>query len=118
VRAVHRRQLEEHGGAEGVRDEGLLSSALHRPQQLWHYSDPRPDLASLAATYAHGLARNHPFLDGNKRTAFVVCRLFLRLNEADIDASREEKTRLFLDLAAGTVSQDELATWIRARLST
>lgn len=73
---------------------------------------------SLAATYAHGLARNHPFLDGNKRTAFVVCRLFLRLNEADIDASREEKTRLFLDLAAGTVSQDELATWIRARLST
>ena len=117
VRAIHGRQLAEHGGAEGVRDEGLLSSALHRPRQLWHYQhEPRPDLADLAAAYAYGIACNHPFLDGNKRTAFVVCRLFLLLNGNGLEAGRDQKAITFLKLAAGELSQEELAEWIREHL--
>src|SRR5699024_8276914 len=91
--AIHDRQLAEHGGSSGVRDEGLLESALARPQQLFAYGDPPPDLADLAATLAYGLARNHPFVDGNKRTAYVACRTFLELNGASLSASREEKYR-------------------------
>lgn len=116
VRAIHARQLAEHGGAAGLRDDGLLSSALHRPLQLWQYGDPRPDAADLAAAYAHGLASNHPFVDGNKRTAFVLCRLFLLLNGYDLEASRGEKVAVFLDLAAGKLSQEDVAVWIRERV--
>lgn len=116
IRSVHRRQLAEHGGAEGVRDDGLLESALARPRNQWIYGDPPPDLAALAATYAAGLVQNHPFVDGNKRTAYVACRTFLLLNGEDLDAPREEKLQVFLDLAAGHVSEDDLAAWVRARL--
>src|SRR6188508_2449621 len=89
--AIHERQLAEHGGTAGVRDEALLESALARPQQLYAYGDPAPDHCDLAATLAHGLARNHPFLDGNKRTAHVVYRTFLALNGAELVATQEEK---------------------------
>ncbi len=113
VLPIHRRQLSEHGGGDGVRDAGLLDSALNKPKQLWHYSDPKPDLAALAASYAYGIIQNHPFIDGNKRTAFVVCRLFLKLNNTDLVAAQEEKYEHFIKLAAGTLSENELADWIR-----
>lgn len=119
VLAIHRRQLAEHGGGEGIRDHGLLSSALARPQNALAYSESQegPDLAMLAASYAWGLARNHPFVDGNKRTAYVVCRTFLLLNGQDIEASAEEKYLTFLKLAEGRLSEHELASWIRDHLS-
>ncbi|HEX7182405.1 MAG TPA: type II toxin-antitoxin system death-on-curing family toxin [Thermoanaerobaculia bacterium] len=117
VLAIHRRQLAEHGGGEGVRDEGLLASALAKPQNLLAYSEAEPDLAALAAAYAFGIARNHPFVDGNKRTAYVVCRTFLLLNGYDLAASQEEKYLAFLKLAEGRFSQEDLAGWIRARLT-
>jgi death-on-curing protein len=113
VLAIHQRQLAEHGGRAGVRDHGLLASALARPRHKLAYSESAPDLAELAAAYAFGLIRNHPFIDGNKRTPLVVCRLFLLLNGADITASREEKYRTFFNLAAGALEEDELAAWIR-----
>ena len=115
--AIHRRQLAEHGGSEGVRDAGLLASALDRPRNLAAYGDPAPDLAALAAAYAFGIARNHPFIDGNKRTAFVVCRTFLILNGSDISASREDKYSTFLRLAKGELSDEDLAGWIRRHLT-
>lgn len=116
VLAIHRRQLAEHGGAGGIREEGLLASALARPKNLLANSKEAPDLAALAASYAYGIARNHPFLDGNKRTAFVVCRTFLLLNDLDLSASKEEKYRTFVRLAAGELSEAELQAWIRERL--
>jgi len=115
--AIHRRQLAEHGGSEGVRDAGLLASALDRPRNLAAYGDPPPDLAALAAAYASGVARNHPFIDGNKRTAFVICRTFLILNGSDVFASREEKYSTFLRLAKGELSDEALAAWIRKHLT-
>ncbi|NOY42975.1 MAG: type II toxin-antitoxin system death-on-curing family toxin [Planctomycetes bacterium] len=114
--AIHKRQLAEHGGIEGVRDEGLLSSALARPRNLLAYSKDAPDLASFAAAYGFGIARNHPFLDGNKRTAYVVCRTFLKLNNTDIDATQEEKYLAFLQLAEGLLGEEELVEWIRSHL--
>ncbi len=115
--AIHRRQLAEHGGSEGVRDAGLLASALDRPRNLAAYGDPAPDLAALAAAYASGIARNHPFIDGNKRTAFVVCRTFLILNGSDISASREDKYSTFLQLAKGDLSDEDLTAWIRRHIA-
>ncbi len=112
VLAIHRRQLAEHGGGEGMRDSGLLESALNKPKNLYHYRNPKPDLALLAASYAYGIAKNHPFVDGNKRTAFVVCRLFLKLNGTDLTATQEDKYNIFLKLAAGDLSEQELADWI------
>jgi death-on-curing protein len=117
VLAIHRRQLAEHGGGEGIRDPGLLDSALSRPKNLLAYSTEEPDLALLAASYAWGLARNHPFVDGNKRTAYVVCRTFLRLNGRDLDASQEEKYLSFLRLAEGRLTEQALAAWIREHLT-
>lgn len=116
--AVHARQLAEHGGMDGVRDETLLDSALARPQQLFAYGDgdPLPDLAALAASLAYGLARNHPFADGNKRTAMVLCRTFLALNAAGLVASSKEKYLTFLSLAEGNLSEAELAEWLRQRI--
>lgn len=116
VRAIHLRQIAEHGGDSGVRDVGLLESALARPKNLLAYGDPPPDVAALAAAYAFGIARNHPFIDGNKRTAYVVCRTFLLLNGHDIKATQEEKYASFLALATGEMDQDDLAEWLRARL--
>ncbi|MCP3964716.1 MAG: type II toxin-antitoxin system death-on-curing family toxin [bacterium] len=117
VLAIHWRQLSEHGGGEGIRDQGLLDSALARPKNLLAYSESEPDLAALAASYAFGIARNHPFVDGNKRTAYVVCRTFLRLNGSDFVASQEEKYSTFLRLAEGRLSEEELGAWIRDHLA-
>ena len=112
--AIHKRQLAEHGGADGVRDMGLLESAIGRPRQLFAYTDPTPDIPSLAASYAFGIARNHAFIDGNKRTAYVVCRTFLLLNGFDLTASKEERYQTFLDLAAGALTEQQLAAWLAA----
>jgi len=114
--AIHHRQIAEHGGSEGLRDEGLLSSALARLQNLFAYSEPSPDLAALAAAYAFGIARNHPFMDGNKRTALIAARTFLLLNSVDLKASQDEKVLIFLQLAEGLLTQEELADWIRNRI--
>ena len=114
VLAIHDRQLAEHGGSSGVRDDSLLKSALARSQQLHAYGDPAPDLADLAAALAHGLTRNHPFVDGNKRTAYIACRTFLALNGADISASAQEKYLTVLALAEGNLPAAEFAAWLRA----
>ena len=116
--AVHDRQVAEHGGSGGVRDEGLLESALARPRQLHAYGDPEPDLADLAAALASGLARNHPFVDGNKRTAHVAYRTFLELNGTELDATDEEKYLTMLSLAEGKLSEQGFAGWLRARMRT
>lgn len=114
--AIHHRQIAEHGGSEGLRDEGLLSSALARPKNLLAYGEPRPDLASLAAAYAYGIARNHPFVDGNKRTALVAARTFLILNGVNLNATQDDKVLTILNLAEGGMSEGELADWIRKRI--
>lgn len=111
--AIHQRQLAEHGGLDGVRDRGLLQSALARPRHLFAYNDPTPDLPVLAAAYAFGIARNHPFLDGNKRTAAVVCETFLELNGMNLDAADADVYTIFLNLAAGSVSEQQLAEWLK-----
>lgn len=111
VLSMHARQLAEHGGGQGVRDEGLLDSALQRPLSKCDYGDP--DIAELAAAYAFGIARNHPFIDGNKRTTLVAARTFLFINGFGITASNEEKLKTFLALAAGEITEDYLATWFR-----
>lgn len=117
VEMLHDRQLAEHSGVSGVRDENLLMSALARPQQLYAYGDPPPDLADLAASLAYGIAKNHAFVDGNKRTAFVAYRTFLALNQAQLQASAEAKYTTILALAEGQLSEAEFAAWLRARLT-
>lgn len=116
VIAIHHRQISEHGGIEGLRDEGLLASALARPQNVLAYAQSPPDLAALAATYAYGIARNHPFADGNKRTALVAARTFLLLNGVNLEANQDEKYLTFLQLAQGTFTEEQLADWIRKRI--
>jgi death-on-curing protein len=116
VLAIHDRQLAEHGGSAGVRDEGLLESALARPLQLHAYGEPAPDLADLAAALAYGLARNHPFVDGNKRTAHVAYRTFLELNGTRLDATDEEKYLTMVTLAEGKLNERDFAAWLRARM--
>lgn len=116
ILAIHQRQISEHGGGEGLRDEGLLASALARPQNLLAYGQPPPDLAALAAAYAYGIARDHPFVDGNKRTALVAARTFLLLNGVNLGASQDEKYLTFLELAQGTLTEELLADWIRNRI--
>jgi death-on-curing protein len=115
VLAIHRRQISEHGGEPGVRDTGLLQSALARPQNISACSEGA-DIASLAAAYAFGIAKNDPFIDGNKRTALVVMRTFLLLNGFNLKAAQEEKYLTFMSLAAGKLSEDELSEWMRKRL--
>lgn len=109
--AAHAEQLAEHGGGEGARDAGLMASALARPQNLVAYGDP--DAPALAAAYAYGIARNHPFVDGNKRTAAVVSETFLMLNGYDLTASDAEIVVAFVALAAGELTEAELADWFR-----
>jgi len=111
VLAMHERQLAEHGGGEGVRDQGLLESALQRPINKLAYS--QPDLFDLAAAYAYGIATNHPFVDGNKRTALVASFTFLRINGQATSSDQAENVRTFLALAAGELSEAELASWFR-----
>ena len=112
VDAIQHDQLREHGGLPGVRDENALESALARPQQKWHYAD-RPDLAALAAAYGFGLVRNHPYRDGNKRIGFLAIVTFLGMNGRDLVATDAEVVTEILALADGSVSEDELAGWIR-----
>lgn len=112
--AAHLEQIAEHGGGEGVRDPGMLESAMVRPQNLVAYGDP--DAAELAAAYAFGIARNHPFVDGNKRTAAVVSETFLVLNRYDLAATDAELVVIFLALAAGELAEDELTDWFRDHL--
>jgi len=111
LRAVHEEQLAEHGGAAGIRDEGLFESALARPQHLAAYGEP--DLCDLAAAYGFGLARNHPFIDGNKRTAFVAVELFLLLNGHELMASDESCVLTMLAVAAGQMDEAVFAAWLR-----
>lgn len=114
--AIHDRQLAEHGGSMGVRDETLLDSAIARPQQLFAYGDPPPDLAALSASLAYGLARNHPFIDGNKRTAAVACETFIRLNSARLQADDVQLYPIYLALAEGSLSESGFADWLREHL--
>lgn len=112
--AAHKEQLAEHGGGEGMRDRGLLESAMARPPNLAAYG--APDAADLAAAYAYGIARNHPFVDGNKRTAAVVSETFLVVNGYTLGASDAEMAVAFLALAAGELTEEELADWFRSHI--
>ena len=111
---LHDESLAEHGGRPGLRDEGLLESALARPHQLLAYG--QPDLAALAAAYAFGLARNHAFVDGNKRVAFLATGLFLALNGHRLLTSQADATLTMLALAAGDLTEDEFAQWLREHI--
>jgi death-on-curing protein len=111
VLAIHDRQLAEHGGAAGLRDPGLLASALARPQQLYAYGDP--DTFDLATAYTAGIVRNHPFVDGNKRTGFVVGILFLELHGYRFTAPEVEATQAVLALAAGELTEEKFTVWLR-----
>lgn len=113
--AVHDRQLAEHGGGQGLRDAGLLDSALTRPINRWNYGED--DRASLAAAYAFGVACNHPFVDGNKRTAWVLARLFLAINGQRIRFAPNDAIEMMLALAAGNLAEEEVAEWFRSRLN-
>jgi len=112
--AVHDEQLAEHGGAAGMRDAGLFESALARPRNLAHYG--QPDVADLAAAYGCGIARNHPFIDGNKRTAFVAVELFSMLNGHDLVASDADSVVTMLAVASGAMDEATFAQWLRAHL--
>jgi len=109
--AVHEAQLSEHVGPTGVRDQGLLESALARPRQIFTYAEHQR-LTQLAAAYALGIAKNHPFVDGNKRTAWVLCATFLELNGRRVTAEQTAVVETMLGLAAGLVSDDEMALWL------
>lgn len=117
VLEVHADQLAEHGGQDGPRDRGLLESALNRSCHLWAYSSPKPDPIAPASSLAFGVARNHPFLDGNKRTAWVLCRTFPRVNGADIVVEQTEIVATVLALAAGELSEEDSAAWLRDHAS-
>lgn len=116
--AIHDRQLAEHGGGSGLRDESLLESALARPRQRHAYGEPPPDLADLAASLAYGLISNHPFVDGNKRTTHVAYRVFLALNDAELQASDTEKYTAMVGLASGAWTEARFADWLRPRITT
>jgi death-on-curing protein len=111
VLAIHGRQLRRFGGAPGLRDEGILRSALERPVNKWQYE--QADLATLAAAYAFGLAKNHAFVDGNKRVAFLAMVVFLRKNGVQFAPEQAQSTKIILALAAGEVSEESLTRWIR-----
>jgi death-on-curing protein len=114
VQAVHEYQLAQHGGLDGVRDAGLVESALARPQNLAVYGEP--DAADLAAAYAYGLARNHGFADGNKRTAWVVARLLLAANGSILEFDGVDAVRMVESLAAGSITEKDVADWFRTRI--
>ena len=109
--AVHDEQLAEHGGAEGVRDSGLLSSALARPKNFADYE--KPSVFDLAACYAGGIIQNHPFVDGNKRTGFLAAYMFLALNGEELDATEANAVAAVLDLAAGKMNEAQFSAWLK-----
>ncbi len=108
---LHAEALAEHGGAEGIRDEAALESALARPLNRFAYGETT-DISTLAAVYAVGISGNHPFVDGNKRTAFIAMGLFLALNGVRLSADQVDATRVMLAVAAGQLGEDELAEWV------
>lgn len=112
--AIHEVLLAEHGGGTGVRDAGLLDSALGKPQQLNNYGEPPPDAAALAASYGYGISRNHPFIDGNKRMGYVSAELFLRLNGWRLTADDASCVVTMLAVAAGDITEEAFAAWLRA----
>ena len=116
--AIHSRQLAEHGGGDDIRDLGLLDSARARPQFTWQYAETPADLATLGAALAFGIITDHPFIDGNKRTGYVACRLFLVLNGVDLEASADDKYLAIYAVAAGARSENDLADWIRHHVVT
>lgn len=109
--AIHAQQLSLFGGPGGIRDPGLLDSALARPKNMWAYDEIPPGMGRLAAAYAFGISSNHPFVDGNKRTALVISFVFLEINGLQMIASQEDAYLTFLKLAAGQLSEEELAAW-------
>jgi death on curing protein len=113
---IHDEQLQRHGGLAGVRDAGLLASALYRPRNLWNYARDAADLSAMAAAYASGIARNHPFIDGNKRTAAVVCEAFIELNGHLLIAGDDDWYNTMIGLASGALTEEQLADWIRSVL--
>ena len=116
VIAVHARQIAEHGGSAGIRDKSLLQSALARSRQLYAYGDPPPDTAALAASLAYGITKNHPFVDGNKRTAAVLCELYIVINGMNLEANDQDMLNVFLALAEGSLREGELTAWLRPHL--
>ena len=116
ILAIHQRQIAEHGGESGVRDIGLLESALARPRNI-HAYEVEADIARLAASYAFGIAKNHPFIDGNKSMALLAARTFIVLNGFQLNAPQMEQYLTFLSLAGGTLSEDELAGWLRFHIT-
>jgi len=116
IKAFHDRQINEHGGLPGLRDEELLLSALSRPENAYHYSNPKLDISELAAAYGFGVAKNYPFNDANKRTALIAMRLFLKLNGYDLATSPEDKYKTIIRVAASAISEGEFAQWIRENL--
>jgi death-on-curing protein len=116
VLAIHDRQIAEHGGSGGIRDSNVLESALARPQQLAAYGE-NVDIAALAAAYAYGIAKNHAFVDGNKRTSLVVTRTFLLLNGYTITAPPAERVEMWTRLGAGMISEKDFAAWVRSNIA-
>jgi death on curing protein len=114
IGSMHAELIREHGGSLGVRDEGLIESGLARPQNKWNYGET--DLTNLAAAYCFGLAKNHGFVDGNKRIAFIAAYVFLRINGLELEAPEEEAYAAVSDLAAGESSEDEFARWLATRV--
>ena len=114
---AHDLELAAHGGSIGIRDQGLLESALARPTNIWAYAESAPSLPRLAAAYAFGISANHAFVDGNKRTALVVSFAFLDVNGLEVTASQEDAFLTILGLAAGEISEDQLATWFERNTS-
>lgn len=112
--AAHDEQLVEHGGASGIRDQGLFESALARPQNLAAYGEP--DVAALSASYAYGLAKNHAFVDGNKRISLIALEYFLELNGFELDADDAQCVLVILSVASGAMDEDAFAEWIRRHM--
>lgn len=114
--AIHEIQLARHGGLDGIRDQNAVESALARPEQLDTYGEPKPDAADLAAAYAYGLARNHGFSDGNKRTAWVIARVFLADNDTHLEFAQIDAIRTMEAVASGALEEKQLADWFRQRI--
>jgi len=113
VEYLHDQAVRTYGGHFGIRDEGLLESALARPRQKWAYGDPAPDIAAVAAAYAFGIGRNRAFVDGNKRTGWAACVLFLKANDVSIGATGYESVEKMVALAEGALTEDDFADWLR-----
>ena len=116
LKILHLEQLQQFGGLSGIRDEGLLLSGLARAQNRWAYSAPKPDVIALAASYAFGIAKNHPFFDGNKRMSLIACQMFLQQNGLTLVASQPAQVQIILSLAAGEIGETELEAWLRPRV--